>query len=87
MSQAASTLEHGPVAVGLAPILIKAPGTRRSLLLQNLSNNDVYVGGPTVTTETGIKLSPGADITIYTLSAIYAIATAANSDVRYLEEA
>ncbi|MBI4720823.1 MAG: hypothetical protein HY770_06310 [Chitinivibrionia bacterium] len=83
----ATTLRHDTKTVGIAAVEIVPGRSRRSVIVQNLSTNDVYVGGSGVTTANGIKIIPGASATIYTSASVYAIASGAGSDVRYLEEA
>lgn len=81
----ADTMVYGSVAVGVAATEILAETTSRtSLIIQNVSTADVYLGGAAVTTANGIKLEPGD---VYSnqdwIGAVYGIATAALSDVRY----
>jgi hypothetical protein len=80
-------LNHGSVSVGTsAVLLLPAANYRRSVLIQNLSVNDVYIGGAAVTINNAPKLMPGADITVYGCAPIYVIASGVASDVRYIEE-
>jgi hypothetical protein len=69
-----------------AGLIVPLRDSRRSVLLQNLSANDIYVGGSTVTMATGIKVAPAEDITIYTRAPLYAISANEGNDLRYLEE-
>jgi len=82
-----SSFTHGAVTVGTTATLIKsANANRRSLLIQNLGEGNIFIGGSTVTTGNGIKISAGGSIVIdNTTAAIYGIAAAAQ-DVRYFEE-
>lgn len=89
MMYTSDVINHGRIMVSTLPTMIIAGGllVRKSVLVQNLSANDVYIGGSSVTTLSGVKLVPGASIEIHTQAAVYAIATVDASDVRYIEEA
>jgi hypothetical protein len=78
----------GTVTVATTATLIAAAKpSRKSILIQNVSAQDVYVGYTSaVTTSTGIKISAGSGMSddLYT-GAIYGIVSATTSDVRYAE--
>jgi hypothetical protein len=80
------TRTTGAVAVGVAPTLISGIRNRFSLLVQNLSSSDVYIGGSDVSTLNAPKLVPGADMTLFGAAAVYGISAVAGCDVRYIEE-
>ena len=81
-------MNHDQNTVGVsAEKLVAASEQRRSILIQNCSaTNDLYIGNATVTTLNSVKILPGESLTLYVLSAIYAVASADTVDVRYLEE-
>ena len=82
-----SYYNFGPKTIGVTASQVVATGTfKRSVLIQNLSANDIYIGDSTVTTATGIKIVAGGDATFNTQGDLWAVATGANSDVRYWEE-
>ena len=61
-------------------------GRRRTMLIQNLSGSDIYIGHSAVATTTGYKIANGISLT-YTLEPtqnIYAI-TATTATIRVLE--
>lgn len=62
---------------------------RRHLLIQNNSNNNLYIGGSDVTTANGILLRPQAEIGISVADdvVVYGVADAAGSNVRIMEGA
>jgi len=74
----------GTVAVEIVPENL----ARRSVYIQNISANDLFVGGdPDELTTEGVKVyANGGYITIYTTQAVYGVATDQGSDIRYLEE-
>ena len=81
----ANTMSYGAVSVGIAVTEILAlTASRTGLIIQNLSTADVYIGGDAATLANGIKLEPGD---VYEnqdwIGAVYGIATAAASDVRF----
>ncbi len=77
------------VTVGVAAA--KLPTTpltgRKSLTIQNLSSNMLYIGSSTVTAANGIRILPSGSMTIRVSDSvdIYGIASGAGSDVRTLE--
>ncbi len=79
----ANVLTVGTVAIAIPTVY---PGTRRALLLQSaLTNTDtIYIGGPTVTADTGpkggIEMIPGASypMDITSLAIPYAISNTAS---------
>lgn len=61
--------------------------SRGRSLIQNLGPGDLYLGtDSSVTTSSGLKVSVGGSAEITFESAIYGIATAAGTDVRFIEE-
>jgi hypothetical protein len=85
---APSEFAHSNKTIGtVADKLVDENSYRRSILVQNLSaTNDLYIGNASVTTANTVKIAPGEGLTLYTRSAIYAVASADTCDVRYLEE-
>jgi hypothetical protein len=85
---APSEFTHGNKTIGVvADKLVDENTYRRSILIQNLSaTNNLYIGNAGVTTANTVKIAPGEGLTLYSRSAIYAVADADTCDVRYLEE-
>lgn len=83
-----ATLTGATVTIGAtAAVIVAAKASRASIVVQNVhATNVLYVGPSSVTTANGLRLNPGESIefTDYT-GAIYGIASAAGTDVRYLE--
>ena len=60
---------------------------RRTVTIQNLGANAVYVGGPEVTTATGLQIATTTKLTIECQGEVYLITAAGGSeDCRLLEE-
>lgn len=72
------------VGTTAVPILsgqpFSAPG-RAPLVVSNLGANPVFLGGPAVTTTTGVQVAAGANLAIAGGSDIYAIATTGSNNV------
>ena len=70
-----------------ATAIVAARATRRAVLIINHGTTDVYIGGATVTTATGILLagSEGASISIPTTAAVYGIVASGTQAVSYIE--
>jgi len=72
-----------------ATILVATPlANRVSLMVQNLSNSAIYVGGSGVTTSTGVRVAAGAELSLDLGDNVdfYAIAnTGKTCDIRVLE--
>jgi hypothetical protein len=85
-----SILSNAAHTVGIAAAeLLAANTTRRSVIVQNLSAGDIYLGSDnTVTTATGLKVASLQSVTLDKAApaAIYAIGSGAGLDVRTLEE-
>ena len=78
---------NAAVVIGTSAAIIKAANdTRSNIVIQNLSSNDLYIGGAAVTVANGIKVAAGSSATVTHAADIYGIASGAGSDVRYLEE-
>jgi hypothetical protein len=87
-----ATLAQGNIAVGTAAVQVAAANdARRRITIVNEEaggGNDIYLGSSDgVTTANGFHLAPGIGIEIFSQAAIYAIASGATSDLRYIEEA
>ena len=55
-----------------------------SVLIQNLGPGDLFLGGPGVTTETGVRISAGSSVTVgYNSSHFYGVSDS-TSDARVL---
>lgn len=86
-----TTILETAVSVGISAI--KLPTTplsnRKTLTIQNLSANMLYIGSSTVLTTTGLQIIPRGSITIRVEDNvdIYGIASGAASDCRILEGA
>jgi len=85
----AETLFVGAVTVGTGPTLIRAGNANRvSLMIHNNGSNNIFIGNSDVTTAMGFVIPAGGAIAgIIVRTAIYGVAVAGTSDVRYLEEA
>ena len=83
------TLANAAATVGVAAAAITASlATRRRIIIQNVDNSkSIYLGTATVTTATGLRLSPGAalEIELAAATSIYAIAGVAGVLARVLE--
>jgi len=86
--KSADNANYGAVTVGTSAVLIKAANASRStILIQNLSSVDLYVGANSaVTTASGFLIGSGGSAEMKTASDIYGIALSAGLDVRYFEE-
>jgi hypothetical protein len=92
----ASTVERGAtIAQGSATIgtamgtVLTSSATRRTILIQNLGTDYVWIGGSTaIVVNTGARLAPGQAITIdkSPISAIYAVASSGSQTVCYFTE-
>lgn len=92
----ASTVERGAtIAQGSATIgtamgtVLTSSATRRTILIQNLGTDYVWLGGSTaIVVNTGARLAPGQAITIdkSPISAIYAVASSGSQTVCYFTE-
>ena len=83
----ASAIATGQVApTGTAGTLLAARETRKRVTFVNHGAVDVYIGPATVTTSNGLKLPPGASITLHMTALIQAITASGTGDVHYLEE-
>lgn len=71
---------------GTAGNIVAARDTRKRLVLVNAGTIDVYVGPATVTTANGVKIPPGASLTLYTTAAVQGITASGTGAVHYLEE-
>jgi hypothetical protein len=71
----------------VAEVLVRHRRTRGAVLIQNLhASNDLYVGpDASVTSANGILIPAGVDKAIPTSGPVYAIASAADTDVRFWE--
>jgi hypothetical protein len=85
-----ATLSNAAHTVGVAAAeLLAADNTRRSVVIQNLSAGDIYIGSDnTVTILNGLKIGTMQNITLDKAapSIIYAIGSGAGLDVRTFEE-
>lgn len=67
-----------------ATLIMAAVSTRTAFIVQNISTQDVYIGGSSVTTSNGIKLEPGDSYSNDVwLGAVYGRVAAGSSNVRY----
>ncbi len=85
-----STIDSGSASVtGSAAAVLSADSTRRSVVLTNLGTDSVWIGDSGITTNTGVKLLPGASLTIdrAPTPAIYAVASSGTQTVAYFVEA
>lgn len=75
------------VSAGLTETAITALAGRTSMIIQNTSNNDVYVGATGLTTATGIRIGKGAtlDLKVGEFVNMFLIAGSAANTVRILQ--
>jgi len=78
----------GKTIVGTNAVEVVAENNNRaSLLLQNNSDDIVFVGvDSTVTTATGIPIGSGQSFTITFMSSVYAIASGSSKEIRFIQE-
>lgn len=84
----ATEIAHNQVTVDTTgDLIVAARAGRKSVLIMNHGNVDVYIGNINVTPSTGVLLVgiPGAALTIDTSSAIYGKTSSDSSVVSYLE--
>lgn len=84
-----ATIAHGSGSVTTtAASLIASASTRRSVTIQNLGNDYVYLGATGITANNGIRLSPGQTVVIDKSpnAQIFAIAASGTQSVSYLTE-
>lgn len=82
-----SDVNHGAKSVTTtATAILAGRSARESLLVQNLGSVDVYVGGSTVTTATGIKVAANESLSFDEfVGTLYGIVAAGACDVRFFE--
>jgi hypothetical protein len=88
-SSSGTQLSTAAVSVGTAAVALSNPtGVIQSRTIQNLGAADIYIGGATVTTASGLTVpANGGTATIDHPSApVYAISAAAGNDVRVMTE-
>jgi hypothetical protein len=74
------------VSVATTATALHDATTQSSILVFNNHSATIYVGGPGVTTSTGIPVAAGTGISFdYKYGEIYGIVAAATADVRILE--
>jgi len=88
LQSGASGNNYGTKLVGTAATLILEENIgRRSYLLQNLGDVDVYIGtDSTVTVGSGIKVAPGGSYSAENTKVVYAVASTVGQDMRYSED-
>jgi hypothetical protein len=84
------TIAQGSATLGTAMgTILTSSSTRRSILIQNLGSDYIWIGGSTaIVVNTGARLAPGQAITIDKSpnSAIYAVASSGSQIVSYFAE-
>ena len=78
---------HAVIATPTAQIAAFQNASRRTVTLQNLGANDVYIGGETVSTAQGFKLPANKQITLEMSGEVWVVTIATNEELRVLEEA
>lgn len=68
-----ATAQYTPTAA--AATLIAARETRKAVVIVNGSNVDIFVGPATVTTANGMRVQPGASLTLNTTALIQSISS------------
>jgi len=91
--QGAQNIANGHVAVTNSAANIAASrDTRKRIVIINYQTVSIYVGVATVTTSNGVRLDPGASLTLYTTAAVQGITSAAytaageDDKTHYIEE-
>ena len=85
--QGSTAIANGQVTpTNVAANIVAARDTRKRLILVNHGSVDVYIGTATVTTANGLKLPPGASITLRTTAAVQGITSSGNGVIHYVEE-
>jgi hypothetical protein len=86
-----STIDQGSATITTSMgTVLAADATRRTILLQNLGSDYVWIGGSTaIVVNTGARLAPGQAFVIdkAPTSAIYAIASTGSQVISYFTEA
>lgn len=89
----ASAFSTGQTTVSNAGTAVAAAvETRKRIVLVNQETVPVWIGaGTAVATTTGLRLDPGASVTLYTTGAVYGITESAytasgDAKVQYIEE-
>lgn len=83
----------GAVTVGTSAVALRVgvanQTNRRALLIQNLGPSPIFIGGPAVTTATGLRVAVQGAVVISASESYteYAIAATASNDVRVREMA
>ena len=85
-----STIGQGSVTIGTAMgTVLTTSATRRTILIQNLGTDYVWLGGSTaIVVNTGARLAPGQAITIdkSPISAIYSVASSGSQVLSFFTE-
>lgn len=82
-------MAYDGVTIGTtAAEIVDAHSLRSAILIQNNhASNDLYLGDDDqVTTSTGLHLPAGESMRLHSTRAVWGIASAASTDVRYYEE-
>lgn len=82
-------MPYGAVTVSTsAKEIVASNGMRRRVVVQNNhASNDLYLGDDdSVATTSGLHLVAGDSVELHSPKAIYGIASAASTDVRYYDE-
>jgi hypothetical protein len=85
-----TSIAHGAtLATTTAAVLVASPlAGRRTILIQNLGNSDVYLGAASVSDTNGIRLPKGASVELEKYGSsvpLYVRTASGNADVRYME--
>ncbi len=86
--EAMDTCVAEELTVGLTAVQVVASApvaNRRYVLIQNVSDKKMYIGGSGVTTATGIELKPDANVPLDASAGVYAICGTAGKKIRILE--
>lgn len=75
------------IVAATATIIVAARADRRSVTIVQGGNADIFLGGPTVTTTTGLLLlgTKGSAVTLDTTAAVYGIVATATQPVSFAE--
>ena len=73
--------------VGTTPsIVVGSNPKRRTVTIQNLGANDVYIGGEDVTTTNGYKIAANTALTLELSGELWAVTEATTENIRTLSE-
>lgn len=83
----AARIATGSRNVGSSPVIVVgSSAVRRTVTIQNLGSNDVYIGGEDVSVSNGYKIAADAALTLELAGELWAVTESTTENVRYLLE-